>query len=201
MKAAVVPLAILLLMVACNSHTPPPAAQWSESIDVHHRERVVVSYRAKLDGDMLVIEATHAPDWHTYALDNVERAQEKSGRSKPETELPTRIDVTGGLRVVGNWFQSEPTDLSQADIHWYTWGFEDVAQFAAKTERAEGAQAKLLINGQACDATACSMVDRVAISLPLPSEEQFTAGIANTNVELAQLVEATTSAEEDTAAE
>ena len=67
-----------------------------------------------------------------------------------------------------------------------------MSQFAAKTERAEGSQATVVINGQACDATACSMVEDVAVLLPLPSEEQFTAGVANTTVDLSQFVEATT---------
>jgi hypothetical protein len=201
MKAAVVPLVVLLVMAACNSHTPRRTGRWSESVDVRYRDLAVVSYRAKLDGDMLVIEATHAPDWHTYALDNVERARKKSGRNRPETELPTRIEVTGGLRVIGNWYQSEPTDLSQTEIHWYTWGFEDVSQFAVKTERVEGAQATVSINGQACNAAACSMVDNVSVVLPLPSEEQFTAGIANTTVDLSRFVEAPASREDDRASE
>jgi len=83
----------------------------------------------------------------------------------------------------------------------YTWSFEDVSQFTAKTERVEGDKATVSINGQACNAAACSMVDNVAVLLPLPSEEQFAAGIANTTVELSRFVEATTSQEESEASE
>ncbi len=201
MKAATVTLCALLLIFGCSSHLPPAPAVWSEPTEVLHRDLAVVSYRAKLDGAMLVVEATHAPTWHTYALDNVERARKASGRDRPDTELPTRIEISGGLRVVGNWYQSEPTDLSQTEIHWYMWGFEDVAQFAARVERIEGAEATVLISGQACDASACSMVDSVAVPLPLPSEEQFAANVEATPVDLSPFVEAVTSEPEKSASE
>mgnify|MGYP005652377277 CR=1 FL=1 len=190
MKATTVTLCALLLILGCNTHTPPPAAKWTEPTEVLHRDLTVVSYRAKLDGAMLVVEATHAPEWHTYALDNVERARKASGRDTPDTELPTRIEISGGLRVVGNWYQSEPTDLSQTEIYWYTWGFEDVAQFAARVERIEGAEATVLINGQACDAASCSMVDGAAVLLPLPSKEQFATNAEGAPVDLSRFVEA-----------
>jgi len=195
MRIAAGPLCVLLLIVGCSSRTPLPVAEWSEPVEVFHRDLVVVAYRAKLDGATLVVEATHAPTWHTYALDNVERAREASGRDRPDTELPTRIEVSGGLRVVGNWRQSDPTDLSQAAIHWYTWGFEGVTQFAARVERVEGAEATVIINGQACDAAACSMVDGVAVPLPgaLPSQEQLAEYADESATDLSRLVEVATS--------
>lgn len=164
------------------------AGQWSEPAKVRYRERAVVSYRAKLDGNILVIEATHVSGWHTYAMDNVERAQKKTGKVKPETELPTRIELSGGLRAVGNWFQSKPIDLSQPELRWYTWGFENVARFAVKVARVDGARTAITINGQACNASLCSRVDDLAISLPLPSRENFAASAARTSVNLSQFV-------------
>ena len=195
MKATKLGFVALLLTLACNPNTVQHTAQWSETAEVRNREGIVVSYRAKLDGNLLVIEASHAPGWHTYALDNVERAQKKSGEAKPETELPTRIELKGELKVVGNWFQSKPKDLSQTEIRWYTWGFSDVSQFAVKVERV-GTQATILIHGQACNATSCRMIDGLAISLPLDSKEEFAAKAARTSVDWSQFVEAVSSQEE-----
>ena len=195
MKATKLGFVALLLTLACNPNTVQHTAQWSETAEVRNREGIVVSYRAKLDGNLLVIEASHAPGWHTYALDNVERAQKKSGEAKPETELPTRIELKGELKVVGNWLQSKPKDLSQTKIRWYTWGFSDVSRFAVKVERV-GTQATILIHGQACNATSCRMIDGLAISLPLGSKEEFAAKAARTSVDLSQLVEAVSSQEE-----
>ena len=164
-------------------------AQWSEAVEFRRREDVLVSYRAKLDGNMLIIEASHAPGWHTYAMDNVERARKKSGKDNPETELPTQIELSGELKVVGNWFQSEPKDLSQMEIRWYSWGFENVAWFAVEVEGVEGGEATITISGQACDATSCISVDGLTISLPLPSSEEFAVNAARTSVDLSRFVE------------
>lgn len=158
-------IAAALLLVTCGTY----AAEWSDPAEVHRgREGVVVSYRAKLTGDLLQVEVTHAEGWHTYSMDNVVRAQKKTGKDKPETELPTRIAVTGGLVVTDGWHQSKPIELSQEDIQWYTWGFEDKAVFAARVKRGPGATAKVTINAQSCNATSCSMVDGLEISIELP---------------------------------
>ena len=149
------------------------AGQWSEAYEVMYRFDVIVTYKAKLDGDVLLIEATHASEWHTYSMDNIERARKKSGKEDPETELPTRIEISGGLKVSGNWYQTDPIELSQPEILWYTWGFEKVSLFAVKVERTEGKEVKITINGQACNETLCSMVDDAAILLPLPTKEKF----------------------------
>ena len=188
MKAAGSLFLVLLLI-------PTPALnadEWSEGAKVRYRERVVVSYRAKLDGNILVIEASHAPEWHTYAMDNVMRARRKSGRASPSTELPTQIELSGGLKVMGDWFQSKPNDLSQPELRWYTWGFGSIARFAAKVVRVDGARATLTINGQACNATSCSRIDDLAISLALPSRKEFAASAAKSSIDLSQLVEVTT---------
>ena len=145
------------------------AQEWSDPVVVRRRAEPVVTYRAMLDGDLLMVEADHAKGWHTFALDNVERARERSGNAKPETELPTRIRVAGGLKVAGNWYQTPPDDLSQEAIRWYTWGFNGKAVFAVRVKRAEGAEAVITVNGQACDASACQMVRDAALKLPLPA--------------------------------
>lgn len=143
-------------------------AGWSEPAEVNFRRDVVVTYRARLDGDVLVVEASHKDGWHTYAMDNIERARQKSGREKPETELPTKISVSGALEVVGDWRQTPPKDLSMTEIKWYTWGFEGKSRFAAKVRRTSGDGATVKIEGQACNASSCAMVDTIEITLPVP---------------------------------
>lgn len=184
-KASRLLLLVLLVTLAPRLY----AAQWSKTAEVRYRRDVVVTYRARLDGNVVVIEASHAPGWHTYALDNVERAREKTGKATPATELPTEIGLSGGLKVVGKLLQSEPEDLSKPEIRWYTWGFKDAARFAARVERVEGSEATISINGQACNATSCSWVRDVSISLPLPSRQEFAANSTPVSVDLSDLVE------------
>ena len=53
------------------------AADWTEPLDIRYDTKKCVSYRARLNGDFLVIQATHEPGWHTIAMDNTRRAAEK----------------------------------------------------------------------------------------------------------------------------
>jgi hypothetical protein len=154
----------LALVLAGAAATP---ADWSEPVEVRHQFQRCVSYRAKLEGDYLVVQATHEPPWRTYAMDNKRRAAEKlAGRQSLGIDAPTEIRVTQGLEVVGPWRQSPPKDLSKPDLQWFTWGFEGEALFAAKVRRAGGGPARIEIEGQACTDTACKQIE-VAISLPL----------------------------------
>ena len=175
-----VALSVVVVPVAWTS-------EWSESAEVRRRLTTVVSYRAKLEGDVLIVEATHGEGWHTYAMDNVERARKKSGKQSPETELPTRLNVSGGLALDGAWYQTDPKELSQLDIKWYTWGWDSVARFAAKVRRVSGEPAVITINGQACNASLCSMVDGLKLSLAVPSAEDFE--VAHTAFDFSTLVE------------
>ena len=171
--------------VAVVSAIPVYADEWSEGAEVRGRRGAVVTYRAKVDGDTLIVEASHDKGWHTYAMDNVQRAQKKSGKEKPETELPTVISVTGGLSVEGNWRQTKPKELSQEVIQWYTWGFEGKAYFAAKVKRSGDAPVQITINGQACNETSCSMVDAVVVTLTLNEGD----GAGTSKFKLADLLE------------
>jgi hypothetical protein len=154
-------LAIVALFIAQSAL----AGEWVESKPVMYRGEIAMTYRARLAGDWLIVEAKHSPAWHSYAMDNVQRARKATGKATPETELPTRIAVSGGLKAVGPWKQSPPKDLSKADIQWYSWGFEGTARFAVKVERTEGGEAVITVNGQSCDATSCSMVRDVKMTL------------------------------------
>jgi hypothetical protein len=147
------------------------AGEWSESKEIRQRRSgVVISYRAKLEGNWLIVEASHGKGWHTYTLDNLERAQKKTGKEKPETELSTVIELSGGLKAVGSWYQSKPKELSTPEISWYTWGFENVSRFATQVELIDDETATITINAQACNESQCSMVSDLKLTLETPDE-------------------------------
>lgn len=153
------------------SLTLAAAAEWSEPQEVRMRRDHVLTYRAMLSGNTLIIEAVHEDGWHSYAMDNIIRAREASGKEKPDCELPTRIEVSGALSIAGSWHQSDPSDLSNTDIKWYTYGFEGVAYFAATVKRGEGDDAIIQIDAQACNDSKCSMVDGLELTLPMTDQE------------------------------
>lgn len=152
---------------------------WTKSADVMKGKEKAVSYRAARAGDVVIVEATHGDGWHTYALDNAARAQKRVGTPALGIEKSTQFKLTGGVRPTGKWRQSKPKDLSQADIEWFTWGFEGRTLFAAKV----GGTGEIVIeiNGQACKASMCANVDGVEVRVPAAS----TAG----SFDLSRLVE------------
>ena len=174
-------LAVLVLLRAAGA----PAADWTGPVDVRHDFKPCVSYRARLDGEILVLQATHEPGWKTYAMDNKRRADEKlTGRQSLGLEAPTEITVTGGLRLAGPWRQSPPKDFSKPELQWFSWGFDGQALFVAKVRRAGAGPAQIAVRGQACTEMICKRVD-VAISLPLPGAG---ARAAPSSVDLKSLV-------------
>ena len=81
----------LLLPVFLAGVTGPAAAQEVQAPapqEVWFGEETAVTYSARIEGDWLVVEVQHESGWHTYAMDNVERAREATGRDRPDTELP-----------------------------------------------------------------------------------------------------------------
>jgi len=162
-------LALLCLLGVSSSATSP--GQASPGVRVWLRETWTVSYRARVQGDWLVVEVTHQPGWHTYSMDNVIRAREKSGKIRPETEIPTLITPLDGITIRGGWRQSPPLDLSTPDIRWYTWGFEGQSYFAVRIDKAT-LPSSVQIYAQACTEEICAMVD----SLVVPVEPSETAG-------------------------
>lgn len=143
--------------------------QAESGVPVWLDDMLAVSYRARVEGDWLVVEATHEPGWHTYSMDNVIRARERSGKARPETELPTRITPHVGLTIAGEWRQSAPLDLSTPDIRWYTWGFEGRSYFAVRVDEATAPSSSVQIDAQACTEALCAMVD--ALVVPVESHE------------------------------
>lgn len=160
-----------LILVAIAVQGQP--ADWTDPVEVQHEFKRCVSYRARLDGDLLVVRATVGPGWHTFAMDNKQRAEEKlAGKQSLGIDAPTEIKLSHGLEVAGPWRQSPPKDFSQPELRLFTWGFDEQALFVVKIRRSGAGPARIAIQGQACTETICKRVD-VAISLPLPG--------ANTN--------------------
>jgi hypothetical protein len=144
------------------------AGDWSEPVSVGLGDEHAVDYRAKLDGEYLVVEATQMKGWHTYAMDNELRAKEAlKGKPSLGIDAPTEITVGGALAVAGPWKQSEPHDYSKPQMRWYTWGYEAPALFAAKVKKTGAGAGEIAIRGQACDDKRCKNID---ITLSLPAE-------------------------------
>lgn len=156
----------MAIAAVCLAAASAWAGDWSETKPVLYRGDIVATYRARLAGEWLIVEAKHEPKWHTYAMDNVLRAKKATGEESPTTELPTKIDVSGGAKVVGAWKQSAPKDLTQKDINWYTWGFEGTARFAAKLDKVSDEPVVITVNGQLCNDSLCSMVRDLKIVVP-----------------------------------
>ena len=110
---------------------------------MHHDDNLCLSYQARLDGEYLVVRANLEPGWHTFAMDNKQRAEEKlAGKKSLGIDRPTEIVVSGGLQTAGPWLQSQPKDFSKPELRWFSWGFEKQALFVAKMRRAgRGARA------------------------------------------------------------
>ena len=142
------------------------AAAWTSPVEVHHDDNLCLSYQARLDGPYLVVRANLEPGWHTFSMDNKQRAEEKlAGKKSLGIDRPTEIVVTGGLQTAGPWFQSHPKDFSKPELRWFSWGFERQALFVARIRRAGGGAAHLALRGQACTETTCKNID-VEILLP-----------------------------------
>src|SRR5262245_29338773 len=159
------------------------AGNWTNPVEVRHDVQKCVSYRARLTGEFLVIQAIHEPGWHTFAMDNKVRAQEKlAGKRSLGIDRPTEFVVTEGLQVVGPWYQSEPKDLSKPELRWYSWGFEGKALFVSKVKRLGTGTGSISILGQACSESTCKNIE-LAISIP------FDTSAGQADVDLKGLVQ------------
>lgn len=149
-------------------------SDWTPPVEVRAESEKCVSYRARLAGEYLIVQAQHEPGWHTYAMDNKKRAEEKlAGRPSLGLEKPTEISISGGLELAGPWRQTPPKDMSRPELLWFTWGFEGQAEFAAKV-RVRGAEpARIGVRGQACKESTCKNID-VEFLLP-PQATQASA--------------------------
>ena len=172
MRRAGLPALLALTALAFASAPPAQAGEWSESAVVRRDLRSLVSYRAKLDGEFLVVQADHEEGWHTCSMDNKVRAEEKlAGRRSLGIDAPTEIGVAEGLELAGGWRQSPPKDFSKPELRWFTWGFEESALFVAKVRRTGDGPARISVRGQVCSEASCQNID-VALSLSLASWER-----------------------------
>lgn len=160
----------LAMIFACASVML--AAEWSAPVDVLHEMKPCVTYRARVEGDTLVVQASLQPGWHTFTIDNERRAAEKlAGKPSLGIDQPTQIRVSKGLELVGGWYQSPPKDFSKPDLRWYSWGFEQQAVFAAKVRPVGQGPAHIEVRGQACTETTCKNVD-VSLTVPLAGTDK-----------------------------
>lgn len=167
---------LVLLLAVSSLH----AADWSSPAEVHHDDKLVLTYRAKLEGEYLVVRAAIEPGWHTFVMDNKQREQERlAGKPSLGTEKSTEVAVGKGLSIGGPWLQATPKDLSQPEIRHFTWGYEKEATFAAKVRRTGGGSAEVQVRGQACAADICKNID---LTLALP------AGNAATGINIKALI-------------
>lgn len=154
-------LAVLLLLasVVC-------AADWSAPAEVRHEDNLCVSYQARLDGNTLVVRATLGSGWHTFAMDNEQRAKERlAGKPALSIDRNTEITVLSGIEIAGPWRQSPPTDFSRPQLRWFSWGFDRQGLFAAKVH-SSAAPTRIRLTGQACTETICKNVD-VTLTVPI----------------------------------
>lgn len=152
----------LLIFVAAFAF----GADWTAPVEVRHDETLCLTYSAKVDGPYLLVKAKIEPGWHTFTMDNKQRAEVALGGKKAlGLDQPTRIVLTGGLASDGKWLQSNPKDFSKPEMRWYSWGYEGEAVFATKVTQTAAAETTVRVRGQACSDTTCKNID-VSIVVP-----------------------------------
>jgi hypothetical protein len=160
------------------------AADWTPAVEVRHDTTLCVSYQARLAGDTLLVRAKIEPGWHTFAMDNKQRADEKLAGKKPlGLDQPTTITLSQGLEAAGGWRQSPVQDFSKPELRWFAWGFEREALFAVKVRKTGAGPAQAAIRGQACTESICKNID-----VTIPVALGGAAGAAPGAAELKDLI-------------
>jgi len=171
-----------LLTVLCGLTLA--AAGWTEPVEVRLGSDKCITYRARLAGEYLVVEATPEKSWHTFSMDNEVRAREAlAGKRSLGIDAPTQISLSNGLEAAGGWYQPEPQDFSKPELRWFSWGYEKPATFVTRVRKSGAGPAEIAIRGQACTETSCKNIE-VEISLLLPA----TGSGAGDGFDLAPLV-------------
>lgn len=137
-----------------------PAADWSKPVEIFVDDVVCAAYKARVDAaGNLLVHVTLGDGWHTFAMDNTVRANEKlAGRKAIGMDKPTSFTVTGGLAVEGPWRQPALTDFSKPELRIFSWGFEKQALFAAKVKATGAPKAQVNVQGQACTPAICKNI-------------------------------------------
>jgi len=145
------------------------AADWSQPAEVRHEDELAISYTARVDGPYRVVHATVGKGWHTFALDNVKRVQEKlNGQPALSMDRSTEITATG-VEVESPWRQSPPKEFSRPELRMFSFGYDSEAVFAAKIRQSGAGSAELRIRGQACTETVCKNID-VPLMVAVPAK-------------------------------
>lgn len=168
-------LFVALLPVALADDDPG----WSKEAVVRQGIDPVVRIQARIVPGYLIVRARHERGWHTYAMDNELRAAAAlAGKKSLGIEQGIDIRVEGGLELDNRWLQTEPGDLSQPEIRWFTYGFDETALFACRVKEVTSDQVVVRIRGQACSGETCCQVN-VALKLPTirqPADESPRSG-------------------------
>ena len=168
--------AVILTALAVAGFGVLRADTWSsETHAVSGDGTVLLTCRARLAGDYLVIELRAADGWHVYAMDNQQRAKEAlAGKMSLGVEQNTEVIVDTGLQVIGDWYQSEPEDFSQPALRWYSYGFSETSLLAAKVTRNGAEVALVRVRAQACDSDRCVSVEaKMELDLAGADDVQF----------------------------
>lgn len=144
---------------------------WSSTETIQKGQEIAVEYRATIANKHLIIEAKHHTVWHTYALDNPQRAHQLKGK-KGNQELPTQFKLPEEIQVMGSWKQTTPNDYSKPEIHWHTWGFEGTSYFAIELAKTPIAPIEIGIRSQACDATSCAGTFDMKVEVPVSKNSE-----------------------------
>ena len=161
------------------------AADWSQPAEVRHEDALVISYTARLDGPYLVVRANIGQGWHTFALDNVQRVEEKlAGKPALSMDRSTEIAVAG-VQVEGPWHQIAAEGFlapRAADVQ--------LRLRPRRSLRGEGpadpaGSAKLRIRGQACTETVCKNID-VPLTVAVPAKSGPAAEVKVANLTAAR---------------
>jgi len=131
----------------------------AQAVEVRHDDELCVSYQARMAGPYLVVQATLGSGWHTFAMDNKVRAEQKL-EGKPAISIDRATEITG-VETEGRWYQTPPKDFSRPQLRWFSWGFDRDALFVAKVK---GAAAAVTLKAQACTEKICKNVD---VSIPV----------------------------------
>ena len=152
------------------------AGDWSMPVEATARDgSPLVTCRARLAGDYLLVEVLPVEGWHVYAMDNEQRAKEAlAGKTSLGVEANTEILVRNGLEQVGDWYQTAPEDFSQPELRWYSYGFEGRSLLVSRVRRTGAGPATVEVRAQACDSASCIRVE-AQLTLPLSdaTDEDF----------------------------
>lgn len=156
---------IRFAIVLCICHACPTIGSAQDSgtalaskAVVRHGATPVVEYRAFYHEGYLIIESKHSKGWHTYALDNEQRAQKAlNGKQSLGIEQGTVIELNDSVKTAGPWLQTKPKDFSKPELRWYTYGYDGIAHFARKIKQPKE-NLEVKIRGQACSGETCCRI-------------------------------------------